>query len=161
MIKFFSGWRRPTLSFLARVLDDCVREVRLSAMKLRIAGRALEERRSKGVDKMLMQTAITGFPISTSMMANMYIASAESSARKALKNVLRVDKALRESYPGIHAGRVGGELSQVISILKGVSGIKGLSEREIMVRADEVDGAAGMLAEIARELRDLAKLHGE
>ncbi len=144
--------RKPSLAGIVRRLESCVREARLAAMKLRVAYRFVTERKP-GVDRILIQTALTGFPISQGMMANMYVASAESSARKALKNLVRAERELREAYPKLHSSGLGEMLSQAFGALKKASDLRGVSGQELASVAEEVEGVASTVSAVAEELK--------
>ena len=147
--------RKPKLSSIVKRLESCVREARLSAMKLRVAYRFATERRP-GVDKVVIQTALTGFPISQGMMANMYVSSAESSARKAWRNLIKAEEGLRKAYPELHSSGLGDLLAQAAEALKRASDLRGVSGRELESIADEVEGAASVVSAVAEELRGRA-----
>gem|GEM_PF-3385907 len=149
------------LSDLANELEGAVRDSKLSAMKLRIAENVLRESRKGSIDKLLIQTAFTGFPLSSDVMANMYINSAISSARKALRKVKFVRDVLERDYPHVYAGVLRGFVEPAIRALEEVALLGKVSVSGLSVKAEEADDAASMLSEAAELLRNAAKLHGE
>ncbi len=156
--KFFG---KRGLNDLANELEGAVRDSKLSAMKLRIAENVLRESRKGSVDKLLIQTALTGFPLSSGVMANMYINSAISSARKALRKVKFVRDVLERDYPHVYAGVLRGFIEPAIRALEEVALLDKVSVSGLSIKAEEADDAASMLSEATELLRNTAKLHGE
>ncbi len=152
---------RRGLSDLAGELEGAVRHARLSAMKLRVAENVLRESRKGAVDRLLIQTALTGFPLSSDSMANMYVKSAIDSARKALRKVKFVRDVLERDYPHVYAGVLRSFIEPAISTLEGVALLDKISASGLGVKAEEMEGAASMLSEATELLRNTAKLHGE
>ena len=156
--KFF-GKRR--LSDLAGELEGAARDARLSAMKLRVAENVLRESRKGVVDKLLIQTALTGFPLSSDSMANMYVKSAVDSARKALRKVKFIRDVLERDYPHVYAGVLRGFIEPAVTMLEDLALLNEVSVTRLSVKAEEVDGVVSMLLEATELLRNTAKLHGE
>ncbi len=152
---------RRGLGDLAGELEDAVRNARLSAMKLRVAENVLRESRKGVVDRLLIQTALTGFPLSSDSMANMYVKSAIDSARKALRKVKFVKEVLERDYPHVYAGVLRGFIEPAITALEGVALLGKVSIDGLGIKAEEVEGVASMLSEATELLRNTAKLHGE
>lgn len=156
--KFFG---KRGLSGLASELEGAVRHARLSAMKLRVAENVLRESRRGSVDRLLIQTALTGFPLSSDSMAGMYVKSAIDSARKALRKVKFVKDTLEKEYPYVYAGVLRGFIEPAITALEGVALLDKVSVSGLSTKAEEVEGAASMLSEATELLRSTARLHGE
>ncbi len=152
---------RRGLGDLAGELEGAVRHARLSAMKLRVAENVLRESRKGAVDRLLIQTALTGFPLSSDSMANMYVKSAIDSARKALRKVKFVRDVLERDYPHVYVGVLRGFIEPVITTLESVALLDKIGASELSVKAEEMEGAASMLSEATELLRNTAKLHGE
>ncbi len=107
-------WRKKTLY---EVVEECIEKLRISIGKLQIARNMIERTRRQKVDKLLLQTALTGIPMSSRDLAHIYINSAVGDLRYIFKAIKNVEQKIIDKYFPTYIAKLKPEFDSVKNVL--------------------------------------------
>ncbi len=100
-----------------KVLEREANRLNIALGKLMTAHNIVERARRERVDKFLIQTALTGVPLSSRDLANIYISSVVKDLKKTLVSINKLDNYLKTHYPTIYYTHARNRLDELNNIL--------------------------------------------